>query len=255
MNKKLIILIILVLSIIALVGCDQPIKYSQKFEGIPIYSEIELGSSSEYEEHYEVFDFKDKYEDVIEFYMQNIDQEKWEIEKNPLYPNIDRESFKTQGYMLEGEEQEVSLIIGLQSTENLGDILRIDLNGNPFKEGKYNVEGKSENWEVSLEYILRKGIISVNGDVSYIGENPPKEVDYEFRMYEIVNDKEGSESSSQEVKGEELENNKFRTNSQSNRKYSLDVYEKAIDNGYIEIKWEEKDVKKTEKIPVKIVYI
>jgi hypothetical protein len=236
MNKKLIILGVLVLSIIALAGCNQPIRYSEKFGGIPIYPKIELGVSSEYEEHYEVVDFEDKYEDVIEFYAQNIDQEKWEIEENPLYPNIDEKGFKTQGYMLKGEEEEVSLIIGLQSTENVGNILRIDLNGNPFKEGKYNIKGESENWEVSLEYILRKGTISVNGDVVYIGENPPKELDYEFRMYEIIDDNEDSKSASQEVKGDKLGNNKFGISSQSNREYSLDVYEKAIDNGYIEIK-------------------
>lgn len=253
MNKKLIMSIVLVLSIIALSGCNQSITYSDKFEGIPIYPKIELTTSSEYEEHYEVFDFKDTYEDVKEFYMENIDEEKWEIEENPLYPNIDGEGIKTQGYMLKGEEQEVSLIIGLQNTENAGNVLRIDLNGNPFKEAKYNVEGESENWQVSLEYIMRKGNMSVNGDVVYIGENPPKEVDYEFRIYEIIDENEGSKSSSQEVKGDELENNKFSINSQSNREYSLDVYEKAIDTGYIEIKWEERGEKKTEKITIEIV--
>ena len=70
---------------------------------------------------------------------------------------------------------------------------------------------------------------------------------------EIIDENEGSKSSSQEVKGDELENNKFSINSQSNREYSLDVYEKAIDTGYIEIKWEERGEKKTEKITIEIV--
>ncbi|MDY0236336.1 MAG: hypothetical protein RBR71_09920 [Gudongella sp.] len=253
MNKKLIILIILVLSILALSGCNKSITYSDKFEGIPIYPKMELTASSEYEEHYEVFDFKDTYEDVKEFYMGNIDQEKWEIEENPLYPNIDGEGIKTQGYMLKGKEQEVSLIIGLQNTANAGNILRIDLNGKPFKEGKYNVQGESENWQVSLEYTIRKGNMSVNGDVVYIGENPPKEVDYEFRIYEIIDENEGSKSSSQEVEGDELENNKFSITSQSDRKDTLEVYREAINRGYIEIKWEEQGEKKTEKTTIEIV--
>ncbi|MDY0236555.1 MAG: hypothetical protein RBR71_11020 [Gudongella sp.] len=253
MNKKIIMSIVLVLSIIALSGCNQSITYSDKFEGIPIYPKIELTATSEYEEHYEVFDFKDTYEDVKEFYMENIDEEKWEIEENPLYSNIDGEGINTQGYMLKGEKQEVSLIIGLQNTENVGNILRIDLNGNPFNEGKYKVEGVGENWQVVLEYIIRKKSMLVNGDVIYIGDNPPKEVDYEFRIYEIIDKNMNSESSSQEVKGDELGNNKFSINSQSNRKYSLDVYTEAINNGYIEIKWEEQDEQKTEKINIKIV--
>lgn len=253
MNKKLIMLIILVLSIIALSGCNQSIVYSEKFEGVPIYPKIELTASSEHEERYEAFGFKDTYEDVKEFYMENIDQEKWEIEANPLYPNLDGGGIKTQGYMLKGKEQEVSLIILLQNTENVGNILRIDLNGNPFKEGKYNVEGESENWEVFLEYTIRKGNMSVSGDVTYIGENPPKEIDYEFVIYEIKDENMNSKDLRQKVKGEQLKNNKFNLNSPNNREYSLDVYEEAINNGYIEIKWDEQDEKKKEKITIEIV--
>ena len=252
MNKKLVVLIAIVLSIIALSGCNQSITYSEKFEGIPIYPKIELTASSEYEEHYEVFDFKDEYEDVKEFYMQNIDQEKWEIEENPLYPKIDGESIKTQGYMLKGEEQEVSLIILLQSTENVGNILRVDLNANPFKEGKYNAQGESENWQLSLEYIIRKGNMSINGDVVYIGENPPKEVDYEFIIYEIKDENMNSKELRQMAKEDQLENNRFNLTLHINRDYSLDVYEKAINNGYIEIKWEEQGEKKTEKTTIEI---
>lgn len=251
MNKKLIVLLVLVLSIIALSGCKQSITYSDKFEGIPIYPDTELGVKTEYEESYEVFGFKGTFEDVKEFYMENIDQEVWEIQENPLYPSIEGEGFKTQGYMLKGEEGEVSLIIGLQSTANEGDILRIDINGNPFEEGQYNVEGKSENWKAALEYIIRKGSLHINGDVTYVGDNPPKEVDYEFLIYELKGDMVSednleSESSSQEMWGEQLDNNKFNLTSQSNREYSLDVYEEAINKGYIEIKWVDQGEEKIE---------
>ncbi len=252
MNKKLIILLVLVLSIEALSGCNQSIKYSEKFEGIPIYPKLELGISLDDEERYEVFEFKDKFENVIEFYMENIDQKKWEIEENPLYPNIDEGSIKSRGYMLRGKEKDVSLIILLQNTDNVGNILRVDLNGNSFKEGKYTVVGESENWQSSLEYVIRKGNMSINGDATYIGENPPNEIDYEFTIYEIEDEAEGSKSLSQEVEGDKLKNNKFNLNSLSNRKYSLDVYEEAINNGYIEIKWEEENEKKTERISINI---
>lgn len=252
MNKKLIMLIILVLSIIALPGCQQSIRYSEKFEGIPIYPKIELVVDEEYTELYEALEFEDSFEDVKEFYMKNIDQEKWEIEENPLYPSLDGD-IKAEGYMLKGKEEELSLIITLQKTENLGNILRVDLNGNSFKEGKYNVEGKSENWKVSLEYIIRKGSMSARGDVEYIGENPPKEIDYVFVIYEIKDKNMDSKELRETSREDQLKNNKFQIISQINRDYSLDVYKEAINNAYIEIKWEEQGEKKIEKINMEIV--
>jgi hypothetical protein len=256
MFKKIVLSAILILSIIALSGCNQAITYSDKFEGIPIYPTIKLIASTEYEESYEVLEFSDTFEEVKAFYMENIDQEKWKIEKNTLSPIVEYPGFKSQGYMLKSEKQEISLIIGLQTTENKGDILRIDLNGNLFKEGKYIVEGKSENWETSLEYIIRKDGIFINGDVIYTGDNPPKKVDNKFLIYEIKAESSPEEnltveSLSQETQGRQLEDSKFNISSQSNRKYELEVYEDAIKHGYIEIKWEEQDENKTEKINFK----
>lgn len=258
MYKKSIIWIILVFSIITLTGCNQSITYSDKFEGIPIYPKTELIDYTEYQESYEKMNFKDTFKVVKEFYMETIDKEKWEIEENHMYPSLQGEDIKSEGYILKSGEQEVSLIIGLHKTKNKGDILRIELNGSPFKEDKYTVEGKSENWKTSLQYIIRKGSILVNGHVEYTGDNSPKEVYYKFLIYEIksdsITDKNMvSKNSSQEVQGEQLKNDRFDVSSLSNREYQLEVYKKAINLGYIEIKWDEKGEDKIEKINIEIV--
>lgn len=250
--------IILVLSIVALSACENGlIIYSEKFQGIPIYPSVELVASTEYAESYEKFGFKDTFEQVKDFYMQNIDQEKWEIEENPLYPSYSKESFKSQGYMLKGEEEEVSLTILLQKTENKGNILYVNLNGSPFEEAKYNVEGKSENWMAFLEYVIRKEGIFIDGEVRYTGDNPPKEVDNKFLIYEIKSastpdENLDSKSISQETQGDPLENSKFQISSQGQREYELEVYKEAINHGYIEIRWQEQGEEKVEKINIAI---
>jgi hypothetical protein len=257
MKKRSIAFISLLLITIVLSGCSNEIRYSEKFEGIPIYPDIEITSSSKYEEHYEVFEFKDTFEDVDDFYMENIDKDKWEIETNHLYPSLDKKIVKSKGYTLKGEEKDVSLIMVLQSTENKGDILYINLNGNPFKEDKYTVEGQSEHWKASLEYIIRKEGIFINGDVIYTGDNPPGKVDSNFAIYEIKLVPDSEENLEGEIvntrsEGQELKDSRINISSQRNRDYKLEIYEEAIDNGYIEIKWEEDGKDKLEKINLKI---
>lgn len=258
MYKKFITSIVLVFSLMVLSGCNESITYSNEFEGIPIYPKIDLVNSTEDKESYEKINFKDTFQEVKEFYMENIDEDRWEIEKKSLYPGLEDESYKSQGYMLKGKEQEVSLIMELQKTENKGNILYITLNGSPFDEDRYSIEGKSEHWEASLEYVIRKEGIFIDGDVLYTGYNPPKEVDNKFVIYQIKEDSSPEEnmtfeSSSQETKGKELKNSRFNISSQSNREYKLEIYKKAINYGYIEIKWKEQGKDKIEKINIKIV--
>lgn len=257
MKKKSIVLVSLLLITIILSACNKEIRYSEKFEGIPIYPEIELTSSSEHEEYYEEFEFEDTFDEVKEFYMENIDKSKWEIEENPLYPSLDKKSVKSIGYTLKGDEKDVSLIMVLQSTENQGDILYISLNGNPFKEDKYIVEGQSENWKASLQYIIRREGIFIDGDVVYTGDNPPEEIDSNFIMYEIKSAPDSdknleNETVSRASEGRQLEDSKINISSQISRKYKLEVYGEAINNGYIEIEWEEEGEDIREKVDFKI---
>lgn len=104
-----------------------------------------------------------------------------------------------------------------------------------------------------MEYVLRKGNVPINGEVIYLGENSPLEIEYTFVMYEIKDKNMDTQSIRTTSAGSQLKNNKFSISSQMEREYSLDVLEEAINHGYIEINWQEAGTSKTEIINFKIV--
>src|SRR5690554_4866359 len=111
MKKHVLRILILILCVLYFAGCSQPVTYSEKFEGIPIYPGMELLSSSEHEEYYETLEFEGTFKDVKEFYLENIDKEKWSIKENPLNYNDENSSYVNQGYILKNGEKEVYIIL------------------------------------------------------------------------------------------------------------------------------------------------
>lgn len=190
MNKKLLFIVGLILIMITFTGCGQPLIYSEIYEGIPIYPEAILLDSSEYREFYKISEFKGTFAEVKEFYLDNINQDLWTIKENPLEVNGEYSflgSLSTQGYILKNKEKEVSLLIqrAIISEDGSGYLVVI-INGSPLKEEKFKVEGKSENWKASLEYILTKERVRINGEAQYVGNKSPKIVDTEFTYYQVI---------------------------------------------------------------------
>lgn len=252
MNKKLIIALILPLIMISLSGCNTPVMYSDKFEGIPIYPGMDLISSSDYEDYYEISKFEGTFEEVKEFYKDNIDQKKWEMKENPLYQHEDNSFVGSKGYILKGKNQEVSLIIERIRRKDRNAPLYIRINGNPLEEGIYRAKGQSEHWKASLEYTIRKDKILISGDVIYIGDHPPEEVYSKLLLYEIKKNSDAMEEMTvlQETPRQPLQDFKFDIFSQSSTDYTFESYKKAINNAYIEISWKEQDRETTEKIEI-----
>ena len=259
-NKNLLIIAFLILCIISFAGCSNPVVYSEKYDGIPIYPNAELKSSKEYREYYIILEFKGTFAEVKKFYMNNINQEIWSIEENPLHWNQENSMGGEQGYILKDEEREVSLIIQRTkiSEGGNGDLIII-INGSPFEEGKFKVEGEAENWKASLEYVITKERIDIDGDVNYIGNNPPNEVGCKFVYYHMIANpipKENGqtiEASGSSEWTKRLVDSKFEISGGGNRDYELEIEKEAINNAYIEIKWEEQGENKTEKIDLEII--
>lgn len=260
MNKNLLIIAFLILCIITFAGCSQPVVYSEKYEGIPIYPNVELISDTEYRELYKISEFKGTFSEVKKFYMDHINQEIWSIEENPLHWNQENSMVGEQGYILKDEEREVSLIIQRAkiSERGNGDLIII-INGSPFKEGKFKVEGEAENWKASLEYVITKEEMEIDGDVNYIGNSPPNEVGCKFVYYHIIanpipreNGQTIEDSGSSELT-KRLIDSKFEISGGGSRDYELEIEKEAINNAYIEIKWEEQGENKIEKIDLEII--
>ncbi len=260
MNKNLFIIVFLILCIITLASCSYPVMYSEKYEGIPIYPNAELISSTEYREYYKISEFKGKFKEVEKFYTKHINQEIWSIEDNPLQWSGENSVVGMQGYILKDGKREVSLIIQRPkiSEGGNGDLILI-INGSPFKEGKLEVEGKSENWKASLEYIVTKERMKIDGNVKYTGNNPPKKAECTFVYYHMIANpipKENGESLETSYRSESTEtltDSKFDISGWGNREYELEIEKEAINNGYIEVKWEEQGESKTEKIDLNII--
>lgn len=235
-------------------GCSKSVMYSEKYEGIPLYPGIELNKSTEYTERYKILEFKGTFTEVKEFYMKYINQEIWDVEENPLQWNQENSFVGEQGYTLKDGEREVSLVIQRQkiNKEDNG-YLYIIINGSPCKEGKYKVEGENKHWKVSLEYIITKERIRINGDAQYIENSPPNEVECEFVYYQNM-ENQMVKGSSRSVGGETLEDSKINLDGgYNNREYEIEILKKAINNAYIEIKWKEHGEDKIEKIDLNIV--
>lgn len=256
MYKKSILPLILALGIITLAGCNGEMEYSNKFDGIPIYPDTELVSDSDYKEYYEASEFDGTLEEVEKFYKDNIKQEQWDIEKNSTNSNSESQGLKSQSYNLKSDEQEIFLLIQLQSTKNKGDILYINLNGSPFEENEYNVEGESQHWKASLNYDVAKDKISIDGDMLYIGNGTPEKINNEFILYDTeptsYSDEVGNRNIITTTKDQELRDGKVNIKDSIDREYELKVYEESINYGYIEIKWEEDGKEKSEKLSLEI---
>lgn len=124
---------------------------------------------------------------------------------------------------------------------------------------EYDVEGKSENWNLSLEYsTTERDKVWVEGEIVYIGDVAPNQVDMEFVLYDVeptsfYHNDIGNINTTVEVKGRKFENDKIYISESFTKTHDLEVYKEAIGYGYIEIEWEENDNEKTEKINFKIV--
>lgn len=123
----------------------------------------------------------------------------------------------------------------------------------------YDVEGKSENWDISLEYsITEREKVSVEGEVTYIGDKVPVKVDMLFVMYDVeptsfYNKDIGNINTIVEFEGGELIDKKINISQSFAKEHDPEVYKEAIAHGYIEMKWEENDISKIEKISLNII--
>lgn len=131
---------------------------------------------------------------------------------------------------------------------------------NPNESRKeYDVEGKSENWNLSLEYSTTEGDkVWVEGEIKYIGDITPNVVDMEFVMYDVeptsfYHNDIGNINKTVEFEGHEFESDRINISESFTKTHDLEVYEEAIGYGYIEIEWKENDNEKTEKINLTIV--
>jgi len=254
MNKKLLFVMFFVLWIIFSSGCSQSVSDSEKFEGIPIFPEATLVKNTrlteDYIERYETADLNTTFEELKEFYMEHIDKNRWSIEENIYHKQEENRFIGTIGYILRDKEREVSLILTkLKKNEEGNGPLQITINGNPLKEGKLQVHGLSKHWEIALEYTIMKNILSATGQLTYIGDTPPKELDYDFTMYQTSDEK-------LQTKGERELNGfheKFDFGGGNHRQVDLEVIKEAINNATFELKWVEKGTKLKEIIDLNVV--
>lgn len=125
--------------------------------------------------------------------------------------------------------------------------------------GDYNVEGQSEHWGAYLEYLARENDrVWVEGTVIYFGDNTPEKVNMKFVIYDIerTSHDDGNVDVlriTTTVEGRELIDSEIKVSESFDRSHDLEVYEEAINNGYIEIEWEEEGQEIIEKINIKIV--
>ncbi len=258
MKKLFLVVVIVVLSSVIFVGCDQPIEYSGKFDGIPIYPGMELASDSEFEERYEMIEFEGAFQDVIDYYLNHIDHKKWSVEENFLYWNEGNSPKWSRRYILTDGQEDVALMINVWKTNDELGRLYVYLNGSPLKEGKYSAEGQSEHWKASVEYIIGKDRILVNGEATYIEAEPPTAVDVVFFVYEIIfspplDGHLSKKASTSEVLRQPVKDSMIKISDSSGRNYQFEIYKEAIDNAYIVLTWEEQGEDKIEIIDIKVV--
>lgn len=144
------------------------------------------------------------------------------------------------------------------SCNNFDDLSK-DISRESFK---LKAEGQSEHWKTSLIYTIEENNnVWVDGTVTYTGENLPKEVNRKFVLYDIeptsfYDGNVDRTSITIEVKNEELINSEIlisETSTQSSKNHELEVYQEAINYGFIELKWNSPDGRKIEKIGIQIV--
>lgn len=124
---------------------------------------------------------------------------------------------------------------------------------------EYDVEGESENGNLSLEYsITERDKIWIEGEVVYTGDEAPNEVDMEFVMYDVeptsfYHDDIGNINSTVEFEGHKFENGRINISESFTKTHDPEVYKEAIGYGYIEIEWIENGNEQTEKISLNLV--
>jgi hypothetical protein len=240
------------------VGCDQPTEYSGKFDGIPIYPGMELASDSEVEERYEMIEFEGAFQDVIDYYLNHIDRKKWSVEENFLYWNEENPPKWSRRYILTDGQEDVALMINVWKTNDELGRLYVYLNGSPLKEGKYSAEGQSEHWKASVEYILGKDKILINGEATYIGDELPTAVDVVFLVYEMnfsppFEGRVVGEASTRETLSQPVEDSMIKISDSDDRTYQFEIYKEAIDNAYIVLTGEEQGEDKIEIVDITVV--
>ena len=255
MKKLLIVVFSIVLTAILLVGCSQPVEYSEKFEGIPIYPGMELVGSSEFEEYYEMFEFEGEFQQVIDYYLSEIDSKKWSIEESDLYWSEENTPKWVRRYILTDGEEEVSLLLDYFKTRNVNGVLHAKLNASQLKEGKCTANGQSNHWTTSLEYIIGNDQVIIQGFAEHLGDDPPQKVDTVFYIYEMnitpkpeygVSRRSSSETASDMV----LEDSMIEISASMDRDFPFDSYIEAINSAYIELSWEEQGEDKIERIEI-----
>ena len=144
-------------------------------------------------------------------------------------------------------------------------IMLVDPSGNQSDKhtdkfvGDYNVEGQSEHWQASLEYLMSQNDrVWAEGAVKYMGSNTPEKVNMRFVIYDIETTSydDGNVDAlriTTTVEGRELIDSEIKISESFNKSHDLEVYEEAINNGYIEIEWEEDGQEIIERINIKIV--
>lgn len=123
---------------------------------------------------------------------------------------------------------------------------------------EYGVEEESKNWKLSLTYSVTEGEkIWVEGELTYIGDKEPEEVDMEFVIYDIeptsfYNENIGDIRTTVESEGKKVIDSKIDISESFTKKHEVEVYKEGINYGYIEIKWEKDGEEQVEKINIEI---
>ena len=232
-------------------GCTKKIQYSKEYEGIPIYPTTTL--EKEYsmgEQHYEMYinnEFNGTIEDVENFYRTYTNKEKWTIKKNPVYDDIETEYIHFRAYTLTKDEKEVTLLIN-QSKEKEQSALTITMESSPLQEGKIKAKGKTAYWKVNGEYRLGKREERIEGELEYLGENPPERIEYHFVFYEMPN------KNSTSARGiAQYPEYRVPTTSGNRSEELEDIVEAINKTAYIEVLWQEAGENKKERININTI--
>ncbi|MBS4537049.1 hypothetical protein GOQ27_01160 [Clostridium sp. D2Q-11] len=133
MRKILFVMLIGVVLILS--GCSNT-EYSKNFVGIPIYegaNEVMSDDTGEgYTEIYSVNNSNIGFGEVVDFYMENIDKDIWDIEESKDKPagNVD----KIKQYGLTHEDKKVILTLTYSDSDNMEPSVNITLSGDRISE-------------------------------------------------------------------------------------------------------------------------
>lgn len=122
--------------------------------------------------------------------------------------------------------------------------LDITINSSPLKEGHLQIQGRSKHWQVILEYTILKDKIHAIGEFTYLGSTSPKEVEYDFIMYEMEIEKLKTMGGFG-LKGLHGTKNFYGGN---HGQVEIDIIEEGINKATMDLKWKDQGRIITEKI-------